>query len=430
MGLSKYKDYMESCVRCSHCKWVTFPQMKSWEFAAGCPSIQYGNFHAYSGGGKVITALGLLEGRIECTDEMLKTVFACSMCGACDVSCKTVMGGMVEPMDILRELRIKLVEDGEMDPAHALMIKGLKREDNVFGKPKAERSKWAEGFEIKDVFEDKTEVFLHVGCQLSYDEELWPVIRGVAAILEKAGVDFGIAKKEEVCCGGRAFTTGYKSEMDNYAESMTGRVKESGAKILLTCCSDGYGTFKQLYPMIGRNFDGVEVVHITEYIDRLLREEKLALTEEVPLKVTYHDPCNLGRLGEPYEPWDGERKMVLNKMLISEPKREVCFGSNGVFDPPRNILGSIPGLEFIEMERIKEYAYCCGAGGGAKEAFPDFAHLAACERIKEAQGTGAEALVTACPWCQRNFKDSLLETGDTMKVYDIIELVLKALGIN
>jgi Fe-S oxidoreductase len=359
---------------------------------------------------------------------MLKSVYACSMCGACDIACKLNLGDMVEPVEILRELRVKLVEDGQTDFAHMALIDGLKKEDNTFGKPKADRHKWAEGLAVKDILEEKAEVFLHVGCQLAYDEELWPVIRGMVAILQEAGVDFGVAQKEEVCCGGRAYEIGYKGELENYAESMLGRVKESGAKTLLTCCSDGYGTFKQLYPRIGQTFKDVEVLHITEYIDRLMKEGKIKFTKEVPLSATYHDPCHLGRLGEPYIPWDGTLKKVMNNMIITDPEKEVQFGVNGVYNPPRDILKGIPGLEFVEMERIREYTYCCGAGGGAKEAYPDFALMAARERIEEAKATGADALVTACPWCERNFKDAVQESGEKMEVYDIIEIVLKGMG--
>ncbi len=428
MALSDYQEYMERCIRCSSCKWVPIPNIRSWRFATGCPSIQYGNFHAYSGGGKIISGLGLLTGRIDYTDEMLKTVHACSMCGACDIACKLNMSDMIEPVEILRELRIKMVEDGQSDVTHMALIDGLKKEDNMLGEPKADRAKWAEGLVIKDILQEKAEVFLHVGCRLAYDETLWPVIRGVVKILQEAGVDFGIAEKEEVCCGGRAYEMGYKGEFDNYAESMAGRVKESGAKILLTCCSDGYGTFKQLYPKTGQVFKGVEVLHITEYIDRLMKKGKIKLCHEVPMRVTFHDPCHLGRLGEPYKPWKGTHKKVMNNMIITDPEKEVLFGVNGVYGPPRDILKSIPGLEFVEMERIKEYTYCCGAGGGAKEAYPDFASMAARERIEEAKATGAEALVTACPWCERNFKDAIQETGEKMEVFDIAEMVLKGIG--
>jgi len=97
----------------------------------------------------------------------------------------------------------------------------------------------------------------------------------------------------------------------------------------------------------------------------------------------------------------------------------------GLYDQPRDIIRSIPGIKLIEMERIKEYAWCCGAGGGVKEAYPDFNTFTAHERTEEAKATGAEALVTACPWCERNFLDTL--NGDKMKVYDIVELVQQAI---
>jgi Fe-S oxidoreductase len=428
MALSDRKEQMDMCLRCSACKWVVLSRIKSKRFSVGCPSIQYGKFHAYSGGGKVITANGLFTGRIGYTDEMVKTVHACSMCGACDISCKFNMADTVEPLGTIRELRVKMVEDGQIDPAHMVMIDGLKREDNVFGKPKADRAKWAEGLNVPDIFEKKAEVYLHVGCHFAYDEELWPVIRGAVRLLQEAGVDLGIAKKDEACCGGRAYEAGYKGEFENYAEDLVGRVKASGAKMLLTCCSDGYGTFKQLYPKAGRTFEGVEVLHISEYIASLMKKGKITFTQKVPLRVTYHDPCHLGRLGEPYMPWTGTRKRVLNGLIITDPKKEVMFGVKGIYDPPREILKGIPGVEFVEMERIREYAYCCGAGGGAKEAYPDFALMAARERIEEAKATGADALVTACPWCERNLKDALHETGEKMEIYDIVEIMLKGMG--
>jgi Fe-S oxidoreductase len=403
--------------------------MSSWDFASGCPSMDYGQFHAYSGGGKTIMAAALEAGMIDYTDQMLDATFTCSMCGSCQVSCNLNYGGNVEPLNNIRELRVRAVEDGQSDPGHIMTINYLKREDNMFGKPKADRSKWAEGLEIKDALEEKAEVYLHVGCHLSYDEELWPVIRGAAAILEEAGVDFGIAKKEEVCCGGRAFEMGYQHEFAGYAESLEGRLKAAGSKILLTCCSDGYGAFKQLYPIVGRDLENLEVFHITEYIDRLIDEGKIQFTNSVPMHVTYHDPCHLGRLGEEIKPWDGEIKMAEEfGMFITEPVREVNFGSKGVYDAPRNILKAIPGIELTEMPRIREWAYCCGAGGGAKEAFPEFAEKTALERIREATFTGAEALVTACPWCERNFKDAVEASGDNIGIHDIIQLVLQAMG--
>lgn len=428
MALSDYQNQMIRCIRCSSCKFVSTPNIKSWRYASGCPSISYGNFHSYSAGGKMITAMGLEEERIDYSEELLKTVHACTMCGNCDVSCKMVMGDMVEPLEIMRALRTKIVEDGEMNLAYMAMVENMKKEDNTFGRPKDERINWAKGLDVKDGLEEVVDVFLHVGCQLSYDEELWPVIRGATKILQEAGVNVGVARKEEVCCGGRAYDMGYQGEMENYAESMVGRVKQSGAKILVTCCSDCYGTFNNLYPQVGRKIEGVEILHITQLMERLVTDGKLKFSQEVPLTVTYHDPCHLGRLGDCKDRWAGDYETVEGKMVIKSPPKDIDYGTGGVYDAPRNILKMIPGVKLVEMERIREFSYCCGSGGGAKEAYPDFAQHAALERIHEARSTGASTMVTTCPWCERNFKDAL-EVGDgEFDVYDIIELVLKGIG--
>jgi len=143
-----------------------------------------------------------------------------------------------------------------------------------------------------------------------------------------------------------------------------------------------------------------------EFIDRLIKDGKLKFTRTVPMTVTYHDPCHLGRRDHVYVP--GEAIM-------------------GIYDAPRDIIQSIPGVELVEMYRIKEYAWCCGAGGGVREAYPDFNLFTATERVEEAKATGAEAIVTACPWCERNFMDAINAGGDRMKVLDIIELVQQAI---
>jgi Fe-S oxidoreductase len=145
------------------------------------------------------------------------------------------------------------------------------------------------------------------------------------------------------------------------------------------------------------------------------------------MAVTYHDPCHLGRRGEPYVPWDGVEKKVRGQMIVHEPRKPRYNGVNGIYEPPREILKSILGLELTEMERIREYAWCCGAGGGVKEAYPDFSLWTAGERIEEAKAAGAEAIVTACGWCERNFIDAVRAKGERMTVYDVIDLVQKAM---
>ena len=390
-----------NCARCSVCKWVDSWEVKSARFAKICPSSLYYLFDAYSCQGRMDVSLALIDGNLKYEDSpgLLDIYYKCNMCGGCDAMCKRVQD--MEPLRVIQEMRAKLVGDGQLLPFHMPVIDNLRKEDNMMMKPKAERGKWAEGLKVKDLTKEKAEVVFHAGCILGFDEELGKVARTAVTLLQNAGVDVGIMGKDETCCGGRAFEMGYQGELIKYAESNVEAWTNAGVKTVVTVCSDGYYTFKHLYPELGYRF---EVLHIVEFIDRLIKEGTLKFTKTIPMTVTYHDPCHLGRRDHVYVP--GEAIM-------------------GIYDSPRDIIKSIPGIKLIEMERIKEYAWCCGAGGGVKEAYPDFNTFTAQERTEEARATGAEALVTACPWCERNFLDTL--NGDKMKVYDIVELVQQAI---
>ena len=133
-------------------------------------------------------------------------------------------------------------------------------------------------------------------------------------------------------------------------------------------------------------------------------------------------------MAEPYEPWEGELGEVISLVYMHDPPKPIRRGANGVYDAPRNVLKQIPGIELVEMERIREYAYCCGAGAGVKAQYPDFALWTSGKRIDEAESTGASALVSTCPFCSTNFRDQLKERDDPMEFYDLTELVLKSIG--
>jgi Fe-S oxidoreductase len=301
------------------------------------------------------------------------------------------------------EIRAKLVQDGQLLPEHMVVIENLRKEDSMVMGRKADRGKWAEGLDVKNLTRESARFAFHAGCKLSFDDRLWKVGRAAVTLLRDAGLDIGIMGRDETCCGGKAYEMGYRSELTKYGENNMEAWKNAGVKTIVTTCSDGYYTFKRLYPELGSDF---EVVHVIELIDSLIKEGKMKFTKEVPMTVTYHDPCHLGRRSNTYVP--GHAIM-------------------GVYEPPRDIIKSIPGVALKEMYRIKEYAWCCGAGGGVREAYPDFSLWTAGERIEEAKATGAEAIVTACPWCERNFSDAIDERGDSLKVYDIMELVQMAL---
>jgi Fe-S oxidoreductase len=294
---------------------------------------------------------------------------------------------------------------------------------------KGKRGDWASGLNLKDATKEKVDVLYHVGCLTSYDKDMQKLARATAKILQKANVNFGIAGDAETCCGGRAYQMGYKEDFLNQAKKNMDMIKKAGVKTVVTACADGYQAFKVLYD----KYDqlkihlkaGLEVLHISEYIDKLIKDGKLKLQKKVDLSVTYHDPCRLGRLGEPWIHWEG--KKIPGDRFVFDPPKVYRRGTHGVYEPPRDVIKGIPGIKLTEMTRIKEYSWCCGAGGGVNESNPDFAKWTARERIEEAGSTGAEAMVTACPWCEQTFNEAIKETDSSLKVYDIVELVEKAI---
>jgi Fe-S oxidoreductase len=421
MALADYQRDMEGCSRCSSCKWVPFNQIKSWRFAKNCPSICRYNFHAYSGSGRMIIGNSILSGRSELNDSVAEIIFRCQLCGACDTACK-VYRDDIDLTEVLLELRAHCIEAGELIVEHMAVIDALKREDNVLGEPKARRGEWAAGLPVKDINKEQCEVLFHAGCRYSYDPDLRDTVRGQVRLLLAAGADVGIAGAEESCCGGRAYELGYRGEAENYADDLLSRVKASGARTLVTPCADGYAHLRYLYPRMGKELPA-EVLHTTQYLARLADAGRLRLREPVDLLVTYHDPCHLGRMGEPFlADWRDDK--------LKRPMSLKRAGRKGVFDEPRALLTSIPGIELTEMERIREYSWCCGAGGGVLEAWPDFALWTAQERLEEAVSTGAEALATACPWCVRVFRDAAAEANLDLPVYDLADLAMLSAGIS
>jgi len=422
MALEDYRGDVEMCCRCSACKHIPMQKIRGTEHSDACPSIAKYNFHAYSGSGRLLIAKEMLTNGFKYTDKLLDIVYNCQMCGACDISCKYAMD--MEVLEPIYEFRIKAVKDGHTNSALDKVIGSLRKQGTMVPGAKTKRSAWAEGLGLKDATKEKVEVYYHAGCLTSYDKNYQKLVKATAKILKKAGVDFGIGYENETCCGGRAFQMGYKEDFLNQAKKNMAMLKKAGVKTLVTGCADGYQAFKVLYDKYNLKGD-LEVLHITEYLARLIKEGKIKLNKKVNMTATYHDPCHLGRLSEPWIHWEG--KKVPGDKFVFDPPKEYRRGTNGVYEPPRDILTSIPGVKLAEMDRIKEYAWCCGAGGGVNESNPEFSMWTAKERIEEAESTGAEAIATACPWCEKNFKEAIKESGSDLKVYDIIELVEKAI---
>jgi len=421
MAIQDYQGDINMCCRCSACKHIPLQKINGMEHAYNCPSISKYEYHAYSGGGRLITMRQMLTTGFYYSDKLMDIVKNCQMCGACDISCKFAMD--MEVLDPIQEFRIKTVDEGHTVPALDKVIESLRKQNTMKPGSKSKRGDWAKGLDVKDYTKQKVKVIYHAGCRTAFDKDLWPVATATISLLKKAGVEVGIAGNSEPCCGGRAYQMGYKEDLLRQAKESAAMFEKSGAKILVTGCAECYHAFKVLYDKFG--FKGkIEVLHITQYLDRLIKEGKLKPTKKVNMTVTYHDPCHLGRLGEDYIHWKGKR--IPGISFVFDPPKTYRRGSNGVYAPPRDVLNSIPGLKLVEMDRNKEYAWCCGAGGGVAESNPEFASWTAEQRLEEAKSAGAQALVTACPGCENMLGGTAKAAKSGFKVYDVVELLDRA----
>jgi Fe-S oxidoreductase len=381
------REWNIRCAQCGDCK------VSANIFLPSCPPGARFKFNSYYATGRMLIGRGLQEGVLTLEDDdVLKRLYTCTVCRACDEDCGNLIKGHI--VDVIEGIRQMAVSAGCTLPAHEIMVASLKKNDNVLDRPKEERGDWAGGLDLKNLARDGADVAYRAGCLLSLDPEMRGPALAALKLLRTAGVDFGIEGRDEACCGGRAYEIGQMGEFTKYAEHNIEAYNNAGVSTVVVSCADGLSHLRLLYPKLNIKMN-FEVVHLVEYLDRLNKEGRIKFTREVPMKVTYHDPCHLGRYA-------------------------------GIYDAPRDLLGSIPGIELVEMERNRERSWCCGAGGGVKQAYPELSLWAAGERIKEAKATGAAALVTACPWCERNFREAIKEYGESIEVYDIAEIAARA----
>jgi Fe-S oxidoreductase len=371
--------------------------------------------------GRLKIADALIEKRLDYSPYLLEVIYQCNLCGACDVGCKRNLDLEIELT--LEALRIKAVKDGAGPmPAHKKVAQNIAKNHNQLGAPHENRKKWITG-DIRVA--QKADVLYFVGCSASY---LNPEIaQATAKILKASGTEF-MLMPDEWCCGNSLYSVGMIDEARELARRNVNAVKAAGAKTVLTSCAEGYRMWKVDYPKM-LNLDtadlGFTVVHLVEYANDMLQKGALKLTKPVDLRLTYHDSCGISRLCDPWTPWKGERGWM---GTVSPPLKR-RRGKEGLYAQPRNILSSIPGIKFVEMPRMRENAFCCGAGRGTKEAFPELASFSAKHRLEEVKEVGAEALISACPWCKNNFAQAVKENGDNIKVMDISELILASAGI-
>ncbi|MFC1946563.1 (Fe-S)-binding protein [Chloroflexota bacterium] len=313
-------------------------------------------------------------------------IWCCTTCGSCPQRCPRG----VETADVAMSFRRIASKYGiSPEPVHTVSA-SLGTEGNPLREARSDRADWAKGLSVKP-FTEGMEILYFPGCYPSYDSRLRKVAVATVSILNRAGVDFGILGVKENCCGESIRKAGNETLYKRLARENIKAFIDSGVHKILVSSPHCYHTFKNEYLEFKVNF---EVVHITQYLSELIREGRLELKGEYRKQITYHDPCYLGR-------------------------------HNGIYDEPREVLKHVPGLELVEMPDSRENSFCCGGGGGriwmdtAKgERFSDL-------RIEQASETGADELVTACPYCITNFEDSRLsvENGESIIIKDITEII-------
>lgn len=316
-------------------------------------------------------------------------IWRCTTCGRCPQQCPRDVK-QIESGVALR----RIANEYGVFPASVKTVKtinaGLVGQGNPFGEDRANRSAWADGLSVP-AFSEEMEILYFPGCYLCYDPRLKKVAKATVNILKSAGVEFGILGSEENCCGESIRKTGDEELFKRLAKENIKTFIDNGVKKILVSSPHCYHTFKNEYPEFRVNF---EIVHISQYLFELLNEGRLKINKEYPKKVTYHDPCYLGR-------------------------------HNGVYDEPRGVLGMIPGLEFNELAESRSDSLCCGGGGGRVwmetqkgERFSDI-------RMEQAVAIGAEALVTSCPYCVTMLEDSrtTMNLAEKIEVKDITEII-------
>nr|MDO8099331.1 (Fe-S)-binding protein [Candidatus Njordarchaeota archaeon] len=375
-SVAEYRPAIMLCNWCADC-------------VAKCPVYIEEGWESVTPRGKLLLLKGQLKEWHPITEGVIKRLYSCTSCKLCSEICPT---GFLDPPEIIRVARMELTKaDKAPLPEHKKMDSTIQQSKNPYGKLYSERFNWLP----KDMpIEGKSENAYFAGCVSSYHDP--HIAEAIVRVLNKAGYDFTIIK-DEWCCGNHPYWDGNQPLYEELAKHNVQTLKDAGVKKVITGCAGCYTMLRNIYPETLGGFN-VEVQHVTDVLDKLLRDGKLSLTKNLSMKVTYHDPCHLGRHGEIYE-------------------------------QPRRILSKIPGITLVEMQNNRKNSNCCGGGGGFFTIKPEEAISIALRRINEARLTGASSVVSACPLCETNLKYASGRLEQTLPVYDLITLVAMSMGL-
>lgn len=315
-------------------------------------------------------------------------LWLCTACAQCEVTCPR----LVPVAAVMRALRGLRWDQRQALKGLPSILWSVYWNNNPWSQPPSQRSRWAGGLDIPAFDPEQHEILLYVGCTASYDRRAQRVARSLVKVLHAAGVSFGILGDDEPCCGEAVLSLGHRDYFSELSKNTAGILRERGVRDLVTISPHAYDTFRNHYV---HQDEMIRPMHYTEYLAGLMTTDRLRPSQRVDRRITFHDPCLLGR-------------------------------RNGLYDAPRTLLASIPGVVTVEMEHHGPQALCCGGGGGRMwmetpvgERFGDI-------RVKEAAATAAETIATACAFCIACLEDSLrgqrMQGMDVMDVAEILAL--------
>ena len=354
--LDKMRKALMTCTYCGFCKSV-------------CPVFEDIKWDSSVARGRAILAYGLLNKDIPADDSVIENIYQCTTCKDCERRCPS----NIEVVDIVENCRRDLVAAGKMLPKHRRVVDSIVKLGNPYGEKRSV---------VETLGKDprRAKVGYFVGCTSAYRNR--SIADATLSILEKSGVDYTLV--DEVCCGSVMQRVGWnENDLSSLMERNIKAIEETGVDEVIFSCAGCFRMFKEEYPKhVEVPF---EVLHVSEFLaDRELKLSPLAK------KVTYHDPCHLGRHCD-------------------------------VYDPPRRLLSKVPDLDLKEMPRSKDTSRCCGGGGGVRSAYPELSGDIAAERVREAEI--ADVLVTSCPFCVNNLRFGCEATGSKIDILDLVELI-------
>jgi len=373
--------------------WDTFACAKCGYCRADCTQFNVIGWESASPRGKFTFLKEYLKGRAEFDERIGEIFFTCTTCGHCNLACQLKIP--VNEHGIV-SFRPTIQQEGFRPPGVYLrQSHNIVEHHNPSGAPPAKRSAWA----TKDVrYSNEGEIGYFVGCQASFNHILSNLPINAFRILNKAGIEPVYLGTDEWCCGGPLFNIGCTDAALEKVIHNINEINRRGIKTLIVSCPGCWAHFTHIYPLFAQLLNvhfKLRVRHIVEVISELIEEGKIRLLSPVNLTVTYSDSCHIGR-------------------------------GDGIFDPPRKILRSVPGLNFIEMVHNKEEALCCGRH---TLRYPKLGTGIITRKVNEARETGASAVVANCPTCEGNLRIGVEETGRGLEVVDISDIVVKSMGL-